>query len=224
MELTDLKKTWDKLASDHELDEKQLKEMLSKRTKNLIERIDRNIKIGFAVLLVLFLVIALDNYLIAPLLLEDITLNIPSWLVFLEVFSNTLIFTTFIYFTIKYYLVKRSCDVTCNLKETLVKIIATLNLYKRLFYLALISMTFTMTISFITGLYQESMTEIEMQGVAVSEIQLDKLLLEIFVGLVFLVVVVGGIFVFLRWGFRRLYGNYYHKLNQTLKELNEIDE
>ena len=44
------------------------------------------------------------------------------------------------------------------------------------------------------------------------------------IGLAFLFIVVGGIFVFLRWGFRRLYGNYYHKLKRTLKELNEIEE
>ena len=157
-------------------------------------------------------------------MLEEINLTVPKWLLFLGVFSNTLIFTTFIYFVIKYYLVKRSCDVACDLKDTLRKIIDTLNLYQRLFYLALISLTLTMALGFITGLYQESVSELEKQGIPFSEIQFDQLFLEIIIGLVFLVVAVGGIFIFLRWGFRRLYGNYYHKLKQTLKELNEIDE
>ncbi len=224
MELTDLKRTWDKMASNRELDEEQLKAMLSKRTKNVIERIERNIKIGFVALFGLLLLIVLDDYIISPAMLENVSLEVPRWLMFLGVFSNTLLFTTFIYFVIKYYRVKRSCDVTCDLKDTLRKTVETLSLYQRLFYLALGSLTITMALGFITGLYQESVTELESQNIPFSEIQMDQLLLEILIGLIFLVVAVGGIFVFLRWGFRRLYGNYCHKLNQTLKELNEIDE
>jgi hypothetical protein len=224
MELTELKKTWDKLSSNRELNEDQLKAMLGKRTKNLFERIERNIKIGFVVLFVLILVIAFDDFIISPMMVENINLTIPNWLLFLGVFSNTLIFTTFIYFVIKYYRVKRSCDVVCELKYTLIKIIDTLNIYQRLFYLALISLTFTMALGFITGLYQESIFELEQQGMSFSEIILHQLLLEIAIGFIFIVIVVGGIFLFLRWGFRRLYGNYYHKLKRTLKELEEIEE
>lgn len=224
MELTDLKKTWDKLSSNRELNEDQLKAMLGKRTKNLIERVERNIKIGFGILLLFILIIALDDFITTPIMMDELNLTVPDWLLFLGIFSNTLIFTTFIYFAIKYYLVKRSCDITCNLKDTLQKIINTLNIYKRLFYLALISVTVTMTLGFIAGLYQESVMELESHGIPFSEIQFDQLILEIIVGLVFLIIAVGGIFVLLHWAFRRLYGNYYHKLKQTLKELNEIDE
>lgn len=224
MELTELKKTWDKLSSSRVLNEDQLKAMLGKRTKNLFERIERNIKIGFVVLFVLILVIALDDFIISPMMVENINLTIPNWLLFLGVFSNTLIFTTFIYFVIKYYRVKRSCDVVCDLKDTLIKIIDTLNIYQRLFYLALISLTFTMALGFIAGLYQESIFELEQQGMSFSEIILHQLLLEIAIGFVFIIIVVGGIFLFLRWGFRRLYGNYYLKLKRTLKELEEIEE
>ncbi len=212
------------MASNRELDEEQLKAMLSKRTKNVIERIERNIKIGFVALFGLLLLIVLDDYIISPAMLENVSLEVPRWLMFLGAFSNTLLFTTFIYFVIKYYRVKRSCDVTCDLKDTLRKTVETLSLYQRLFYLALGSLTITMALGFITGLYQESVTELESQNIPFSEIQMDQLLLEILIGLLFLVVAVGGIFVFLRWGFRRLYGNYCHKLKQTLKELNEIDE
>ncbi len=226
MELTDLKKTWDKLASNRELDENQLKAMLSKRTKNLIELIERNIKIGFALLFALILLIVLNDFLISPMMMEEISQNItiPNWLLFLSVFSNTLIFTTFIYFAIKYYRVKKSCNVSCNLKDTLTKTIDTLNIYRRLFYLALISMTVTMALGFITGLYQGSFAELENQGISFSEIQMDQLILTIVIGLVFLFIIVGGIFIFLRWGFRKLYGNYIQKLKLTLKELTEIDE
>ncbi|NQU52290.1 MAG: hypothetical protein HQ522_07090 [Bacteroidetes bacterium] len=223
MELTDLKKTWDKLSSNRELDENQLKTMLGKRTKNLIERIERNIKIGFIVLFVLVFVVALDDFLITPMLMEEMH-PIPKWVLFLNVFSYTLIFTTFIYFVIKYYRVKRSCDISCELKDSLKKIIETLNLYQKLFYLALISLTITLVLGFIAGLYQGSFAKLESQGISFSEIQINQLFLEIGIGLAFIVFVVGGIFIFLRWGFRKLYGNYYHKLKRTLRELEEIDD
>ena len=224
MDLKDLKKTWDNLASENQLDEEQLKGMLGKRTKSLMERIDRNVKVGFGVLFVFILIIALDDFIISPLMLNEVSENItvPDWLLFLGIFSNSLIFTTFIYFVIKYYRVKRSCDLACDLKETLVKTIDTLNIYQRLFYLALLAITITMSVGFITGMYQGSLAEFEKQGVSFSEIELSQLLLQILIGFVFLLITVGGIFVFLRWGFRKLYGNYIQKLKLTLKELNEI--
>ena len=226
MDLKELKKTWNKLASDKELDEDQIRALLRKRTKNLIERIDRNIKIGFGVLFVLILVFALDDFLISPEMLLEVSedLTMPNWLLFLGIFSNALIFTTFLFFVIKYYRVKKSCDVVCDLKETLIKIIDTLKIYQRMFYLALIAITFTMAIGFITGMYQGSLADFSDQGIPFSEIQINQLVLIILIGLLVLTVTVGGIFIFLRWGFRRLYGNYISKLKQTLKELEEIDE
>lgn len=226
MDLNDLKKTWEKLASARELDEDQIREMLEKRTKSLIERIDRNIKIGFVVLFVLILIFILDDFLFSPLLMKGIgeNLTMPGWILFLSVFGNTLIVATFIYFVIKYYRVKRGCDTACNLKETLIKIIDTLKIYQRLFYLALISISVVMSIAFITGMYQGTLAGFENQNVQFSEIEIDKLVLVVLIGLAILAVTVGGIFIFLRWGFRRLYGNYIHKLKLTLKELEEIDE
>lgn len=85
MELTDLKKTWDKLSSNRKLDEGQLKIMLGKHTNNLIERIERNIRIGFIVLFVFFIIIALDEFVISPMMMEEIKLTVPSWLLFLHI-------------------------------------------------------------------------------------------------------------------------------------------
>lgn len=226
MELKDLKKTWAKLSSDKELDENQIRAMLSRRTKNLIDRIDRNIKIGFGVLFVLILVFIFDDFLISPKMLDSVSdnLTIPNWLLFLSVFSNFLILTTFLFFVIKYYRVRKSCDMVCDLKETLIKIIDTLKIYQRMFYLALVAITITMAVGFITGLYQGSLADFNRQGIAISEIQINQVFLVIIIGLIVLGITVGGVFLFLRWGFRRLYGNYILKLKQTLKELVEIDE
>ncbi|MFW5831997.1 MAG: hypothetical protein ACOCVA_07075 [Prolixibacteraceae bacterium] len=226
MDLKELKKTWNNLDTGKELDENQIRAMLEKRTGNLLERIDRNIKIGFVLVFLLILISTLDDFLFSPLLIKDVSaeLAIPGWLLFLGVFSNALILTTFIYFVVKYYRVKRSCDIVCDLQEMLVKIIDTLKIYKRLFYLALVTLLFAMASGFVTGMYKGFRAEVEEQGLLFSEVPPDKLVVVILIGLGILVVTIGSIFLLLRWGFHRLYGNYISKLKLTLKELREIDE
>jgi len=226
MDLEYLKKTWEKLPTNEQLDENQLRQMLGKRTKSLIDRIDRNIKIGLVVLFVLILIFALDDFLISPLMMENLNENIsiPGWLLFLGVFSNILIFTTFIYFVIKYYRVRKSCDTVCDLKETLKKIIGTLQIYQTMFYLALVTLLFAIGVGFITGMYTGFSDKVKQLGIPISEIQTGGLIGTILIGLVILIVLVGGVFVFLRWGFRKLYGNYLQKLKFTLQELQEIED
>jgi hypothetical protein len=226
MDLENLKKTWDKLPSDNQLDENQLKKMLGKQTKSLMDRIDRNIKIGFGVLFVLIMIFALDDYLLTPLMIDKLNdnINVPQWLTFLGVFSNTLIFTTFIYFVIKYYRVKKSCDAVCDLKETLVKIIDTLKIYQTMFYLALVTLLVAIGLGFVTGLYRGFLDGVNEKGIPLGEIQTNKIIIVVLIGLLILILLTGAIFIILRWGFRKLYGNYIHKLKLTLQELQEIDD
>ena len=226
MDLKELKKTWDKLSIGKDLNENQIKELLGKRTKTLIERIDRNIKIGFVVVFVLIFAFAFDDFFFSPLISKGVSenLEVPKWLLFLGVFSNTLIFTTFLFFVIKYYRVRRSCDVMCNLRETLLKIIDTLSIYRRLFNLAIITLLLAMGSGFVTGMYKGFLNGVQQKGVSLSDIQTGQLILPIFIGIVVLALLIGGFFLILRWGFRRLYGNYIDKLKLTLIELKEIEE
>jgi amino acid transporter len=226
MDLEYLKKTWEKLPSEKLLDEDQLKQMLGKRTKSLIDRIDRNIKIGLLVLFVLILIFALDDFLLSPLMLESLNENIsvPGWLLFLGVFSNALILTTFIYFVIKYYKVRKACDTVCDLKETLKKIIGTLEIYKTMFYLALVTLLVAIGLGFVTGMYTGFSDKVKQLGIPISQVETGGIIGTVLIGLVILVILVGGIFVFLRWGFRKLYGNYLQKLKLTLQELQEIED
>lgn len=226
MELELLKKTWNKMPSDSQLDESQLKTMLGKRTKSLTDRIDRNIKIGFAILFVLILVFALDDFLLSPFLLDENVQNIeiPPWLTFLGVFGNAMIFFTFIYFAIKYYRVKKSCDMICNLKETLVKIIDTLKIYQTMFYLALFSLLVAIGSGFATGMYRGVLNLASEKGIPLEEVQTNQIIVYILIGFVVLLLLTGTVFISLRWGFRKLYGNYINKLKLTLKELQEIED
>jgi len=225
MELKELKKTWDKLAPDKELDEEQIMGLLRKRTGNLIDRIDRNVRIGFVILFALILLFILDDLVFGPMLLEQVETDVkmPGWILFLSIFSNTLVVITFIYFVSQYYRVKKSCDLACNLRETLLKIIETLRIYQRLFYLALIILTISMGLQFISGLYSGMHEGIERNGVLLAEVPLGKWILVFVIGLAVLLFIVGGIYLLMRWGFRRLYGNYICKLKKNLKELDEID-
>lgn len=225
MELQDLKRTWDQLSSRKELDESQLREILRKKTGNLIDRIDRNIRIGFVVLFALIVLFILDDFVFAPILIQEVgaDVEIPGWLLFISIFANTLIFTTFIYFVLKYYRVKKQCDISCNLRETLVKIIETLRIYQRLFYLALITLTISMGLQFVSGMFTGMNQGLEEKGILLADVPFGKWVLVLLIGLAVLVVTVGGIYLLLRWGFHRLYGNYISKLKQNLRELNEID-
>jgi hypothetical protein len=225
MELKDLKKTWNQLSSRNELDEDQLREMLRRRTDNLIDRIDRNIRIGFGILFGLIVLFILDDFVLAPMLIKEVgtDVEIPGWLMFTSIFSNTLIITNFIYFVFQYYRVKKSCDISCNLKETLVKIIGTLKIYKSLFYLAFIILTISMVLQFISGMFTGMHEGLEQKGILLADVPFGKWVLVAAIGLTVLIITVGGIYLLMRWGFRRLYGNYISKLKQNLSELNEID-
>lgn len=225
MELIDLKRTWNQLSARIELNEDQLREMLRRRTYNLIDRIDRNIRIGFGILFGLIVLFILDDFVLAPMLIEEVgtDVEIPGWLMFTSIFANTLIVLTFVYFVFQYYRVKKSCDISCNLKETLVKIIGTLRIYQRLFYLALIILTFSMVLQFISGLYTGMHESLEQKGILLTDVPVGKWFLVAVIGLTVLIITVGGIYLLMRWGFRRLYGNYISKLKQNLSELTEID-
>ena len=156
MDLKDLKKTWDKLASGKELNEGQIREMLGKRTKNLIERIDRNIRIGFFILFALILVFILNDFVLSPELVKNFEkeLELPTWLQILSVFGDMIIILTFLIFVARYYKVRKICDETCDLKNTLIKIISTLNFYRTLYYISIFIILISFSINFIAGVYE----------------------------------------------------------------------
>ncbi len=226
MDLDDLKKTWDKLASNKELDEDQIQKMLGKRTKNLIERIERNIKIGFFVLFALILLFILNDFVVSPQLVKnlDVDVELPLWLQIFSVFGDLIIVVTFLFFVFRYKKVKKSCDESCDLKNTLIKIISTLDLYRTLYYISIFIILISISINFIAGIYEGVLLNAHSLGIPVSEIEIGHLATTVLITLFSLLIFTFGIFLLFRWGFRRLYGNYITKLKLTLKELEEINE
>ena len=80
---------------------------------------------------------------------------------------------------IKYCRVKRSCDIICDLKNTLKKIIDTLKIYQRLFYLALVTLLIAMASAFVTGLFKGLQSGMQEQGLIFSDVPPNKILLVI---------------------------------------------
>lgn len=225
MELDSLKKTWDKLAVDKELDETQFKDMLRKKTRTHMDRIERNIKIGLIILLSLLVLFILDDFILSPKIAQTFGEKaiMPAWAQFLTVFSNTLIFTTFIYFVISFFRIKKGNNSTLPIRETIIDIISTLKVYKRLFYLATFTFLFTLTTVFFAGLYEGIALQAQQMGVSVAEIETRNLTVPAIILLVIFVMLLVGLFLFLRWGYNRLYGDYIIKLKATLTELNSIE-
>ncbi len=225
MKLSDLKKTWDQLSPGDGLDEGQIREILQGRTGSLIERISRNVRIGFILLFLLIVVFVLDDFVFAPLLFREVgaELEMPGWLLFMSIFSNSFIVLTFLYFVIRYYRVRKRCDRMCDLRGTLVKTINTLHIYQKLFYLALIILSLALTLQFVSGMYYGISYDLGGQGIDCTEVPFIRWIVTVLIGMVVLIITLGGIYWLLRWGFRRLYGNYLLKLKQTLAELDEID-
>ena len=102
--------------------------------------------------------------------------------------------------------------------------IDTLRLYQRLFYLALATFVVAIGLAFVSGIYEGGKMQFETSGAQLADVDTQQLVLIVVIGLAVLVLIVGGVFLFLRWGFRKLYGNYIKKLKNTLRELDELGE
>jgi hypothetical protein len=226
MELNDLKLAWNKFSSkdatQHQLDEEAIYDMLKKRTKNLIERIDRNIKIGFGVLVLLTVFFVLDDFFLTPILAGNI--EIPTWILIIDGISTLFILSTFIYFSLSYRSVTKTYSYSNDLRHVLQSIIRILNFYRILFYMALAILLFVLSVSFITGL----LVGVELKAVELgaSWIELGsspQMAKTIILGVMLLLAFVTGFFILFRWGYRKLYGNYIAELKKTLQELDEIE-
>lgn len=227
MDLKDLKSAWNAYSSKevdkHRLGNDAIDEMLKNRTKSLVDRIDRNIRIGSAVLLLFVIYVLIDDLFLSKVLIKE-PLQYPKWLVPIDVFSNMLIVATFLFFVLRYLRIKRNFSPDTQLKDFLNGILITLETYRRMFYMAVIILILNIVISFSAGLYEGvKLKASSMSGGAVN-LPFTKILMIAGIGLLVLLAIVALTFFVLRWGFNKLYGRYVHKLNDTLKELDENEE
>ena len=221
MDIKDLKTAWDTYSSQemnkHQLGKESIHELLKNRTQSLVDRIDRNIRIGMGVLLLFIVYVVIDSVFLSdlPKAIAHKAIEYPKWLVPIDVFSTTLIITTYLFFVIRYLKIKRCFTIQLQLKELLLGIQETLKIYRRMFYLVVIILIINIIASFTAGVYQ---------GLRLIEnLTTAKIISAIGISLLIIIPMVALSFFLLRWGFNKLYGRYLIKLNETLQELDESE-
>jgi hypothetical protein len=224
MDIKDLKSAWNTYSSQevdkHRLGKESISDLLKTQTKSLVDRIDRNIRIGMLVLLAFIAYVIVDDLYLSKLLIQE-PVQYPSWMIPLDVFSNVLIVTTYLFFVIRYLRIKRSFSPDTHLKDLLAGIIDTINTYRRMFYLAVVILLINMIVSFAAGLYQGVKVKADSALGGMENLAASKIFTIVGVGLAILIPFIAITFFLLRWGFNRLYGRYLIRLNETLQELDE---
>jgi hypothetical protein len=231
MELKDLKAAWDKYSSQevdkHRMGKEGIHELLKKRTQTMVERIDRNTRIGMGVLGLYVAYLVLDYLFLADYFAQMImhrSVEYPKWLEPIDVFSTALIITTYVFFVLRYFKTKRSFSLQLQLKPLLLGIQETLITYRRMFYMAITILFINFLISYTAGIYKGLQLQATAAGVTEISMTLKQVLIIGGFSLIIIVPVILLSFVLLRWGFNKLYGQYLSKLNDTLQELEETDD
>ena len=227
MDIKDLKSAWNTYSSQevdkHRLGRDSINDLLKNQTKSLVERIDRNIRIGMFVLLVFIAYVIIDDLYLSKLLIQE-PVQYPTWMVPIDVFSNVLIVTTYLFFVIRYLQIKRSFSPDTQLKDLLNGILDTIKTYRRMFYLAVVILLINMVVSFSAGLYQGVKAKADSAVGGMENLAISKIFTIVGVGLAILIPFIAITFFLLRWGFNRLYGRYLIRLNETLQELDETGD
>lgn len=126
MDLKDLKSAWNTYSSQeadkHHMGKESINELLRNRTKTLIERIDRNIRIGIGILLAYIAYVIFDDLYLSKIIIKE-SIQYPSWMVPIDVFSVVLIVTTYLFFVFSYLKTKRNFSVDLHLKGFLTSIL-----------------------------------------------------------------------------------------------------
>jgi hypothetical protein len=224
MDIKDLKSAWNTYSSQeadkHHLGTDTIKDLLKMQTKSLVERIDRNIRIGMIVILVFIAYVIIDDLYLSDLLIEK-PIQYPSWMIPIDIFSNVLIVTTYLFFILRYIRIKRSFSPDTQLKNLLTGVLDTIKTYQRMFYLAVVILLINMVVSFAAGLYQGVKLKADSAGIPIESFTTHKIFVIVMIGLAILIPFILITFLLLRWGFNKLYGKYLTRLNETLLELNE---
>jgi len=227
MDIKDLKSAWDTYSSQemdkHRLGKESIHELLRNRTQSLVDRIDRNMRIGLGVLLLFIIYLIIDSIFMSDLYsaigYRDV--EYPKWLIPIDVFSTTLIITTYLFFVVRYLKIKRSFSIQLQLKDLLLGIRETLITYRRMFYLAVVIFMINIIVSFIAGVYQGLKFKADAVSDGIINMTTIQTLKIIGVSLLIIVPMIAFSFYILRWGFNKLYGRYLVKLEETLQELDE---
>jgi hypothetical protein len=226
MELNEFKQAWQKATSDNvqnkELDATKINELLRKRGKGILSRLDRNVKIGIWFLVAFFLLTLADQLLPADLFFPDnwnASLQVPRWINILEWIVNFILMLTILLFVIRYKRLQLKTLANQDLKGAIEKVLTLLDTFKKEFFLAVIILISGIGLGFLSGAHEgfESIKLSQTPSAAAIVIVVGSLL--ILLGLI-----IGSIFYIFHKGFNLLFGKYRDQLMQSLNELQENEE
>ncbi len=227
MDLKDLQSTWDKYSSTQErknkLEEDDFQVMLKKRTKTLIENIDRKVKIGITIMVILTFYFIIDDFILGPQMAKSEGISLPSWIFWLDTLTILFIIISFVSFVQRYYYVQKEVNHQNDLKILVRSILRLMKTYKVMFYLALVILLLTFGVSYVTGMFAGIELSAYRQGVSILELDRTQAFQKLAVGLFVILSIIAVVFLLVRWGFRKLYGKHVAQLESTLKELEEVD-
>ena len=226
MELNEFKKAWQKATSDtvqqKELDATSINDLLKKRSKGILSRLDRSVKIGIWFLVLFFLFTLADQLLPADLIFParwKAELVVPMWINLLEWFVNVVLMLTILLFVIRYRRLQLQTLSNQDLKGAIQKVLTLLDTFKKEFYLAVIILMSGVGLGFLLGATKgfESIRVSETPSVMAIVVVVSAML-------VLLGLLIGSIFYIFHKGFNILFGKYRDQLIQSLNELQENEE
>ena len=226
MELNEFKKAWQKATSDtvqqKELDATSINELLKKRSKGILSRLDRSVKIGIWFLVLFFLFTLADQLLPADLIFParwKAELVVPMWINLLEWFVNVVLMLTILLFVIRYRRLQLQTLSNQDLKGAIQKVLTLLDTFKKEFYLAVIILMSGVGLGFLLGATKgfESIRVSETPSILAIVVVASAML--ILLGLL-----IGSIFYIFHKGFNILFGKYRDQLILSLNELQENEE
>ncbi len=226
MELNEFKKAWQKATSEtvrqKELDASSINELLKKRSKGILSRLDRSVKIGIWFLVLFFLFTLADQLLPADMIFPSrwkADLVVPIWINILEWFVNVVLMLTILLFVIRYRRLQLQTLANQDLEGAIQKVLTLLDTFKKEFYLAVIILISGVGLGFLLGATKgfESIQISETPSVMAIVVVASAML-------VMLGLLIGSIFYIFHKGFNLLFGKYRDQLIQSLNELQENEE
>ena len=223
MELNELKRIWQysESAKDSkaDLEASNISNLLQCRSKSILSRLDRSVKIGICFLVVFFLITLADLLLPEELLFSDNlngSIEVPTWINLMEWCVNVILMVSIIHFIVKYHNLKVHSLANQDLQGALEKVLKLLDTFRKEFYVAVLVLDFGIGLGFLSEAYY-AFKSIPSQQIP------SKLSIVIIAGLILLIccLLIVSIFFVLRKGFNFLFGKYQEQLIKSLDELRE---
>ncbi|PIY07541.1 MAG: hypothetical protein COZ18_16965 [Flexibacter sp. CG_4_10_14_3_um_filter_32_15] len=195
MDIDNLKSTWQALQTQPEpiLENEQIRKLLQGKATDTISKIKRSILIegGLTLLLSIFLMVN-KQWFYSP---------------FIVPYLGGVMILSLVWYAFKYSQI-RKINLQENLKQTLEKLIQTLNLYLKVYlYGSLVLGLFAAALPLFWKNVTLDITLIKMLGIGV-----------------IVLISIPAYYFFIKWYIKNLYGNYVNELKEELKELENLDQ